>query len=442
MTARISLHARIAMVAALSAAIALGVCAYLFSYWVSVLVSENMNDLMDSQVLMIERAVAPDGKIQPDRLHFLPDMHKAGSHWGWSVAGPGVKAGGGIGITRATLFPMGKQYQDGIYSAHAFSPKGLPLHARLKPVRRKGRTIRIMVAAPDYLIERPEGEAKRLILGSLALLALVLALAAILQLHFGLAPLRQLQRDIARIRSGDATSLPEGDLPREITPLVAEVNALIAQNVAGLGHARGHVANLAHGLKTPLTTLALRLEREQASDESRALVAQLDQRIAHHLRRARIAAVGVGDRARADLVAVANDLLFAMDQIHAAKRLTIARTIPDQCEVAIDSEDLDEMLGNLLDNACRFAMGRVSLHIGLEGGQVVVDIEDDGRGIEEADIPVALHPGTRLDESARGYGFGLPIVRELVELYGGALSLGRSTELGGLRSSLRLPRRG
>lgn len=442
MTARISLHARIAMVAALSAAIALGVCAYLFSYWVSVLVSENMNDLMDSQVLMIERAIAPDGRIQPDRLHFLPDMRKPGSHWGWSVTGSQGQAGGGIGITDVALFPMDKQYQDGIYSAHARSPEGLALHARMKPIRRAGHMVRIMVAAPDYLIERPEAEAKRLILGSLALLALVLALAAILQLHFGLAPLRQLQRDIARIRNGDADHLPEDGLPREIRPLVVEVNALVAQNVAGLGHARSHVANLAHGLKTPLTTLALRLEREQASAESRALVSQLDQRIAHHLRRARIAAVGSGDRARADLTAVAGDLLFAMEQIHAAKSLTITRMIPDQCEVAIDSEDLDEMLGNLLDNACRFAVARVSLRVGLEGGQALIDIEDDGPGIDDADIPVALHPGARLDESARGYGFGLPIVRELAELYGGTLTLGRSSALGGLHSRLRLPRRG
>ena len=441
MTDGISLHARIAMIAALSAAIALGVCIYLFSYWVSVLVSENMNDLMDSQVVMIERAVQADGRVAQDRLHFLPDMQKAGSHWGWSVSGPGGQAAGGMEIGEVRLFPEGKQYQDGIFSAHGVGAGGLPLHVRLKPIVRDNRTMRVMVAAPDYLIEQPEAEAKRLIVGSLALLAGALVVAAIVQLHFGLAPLRKLQRDIALIRSGEADRLPESGLPRELRPLVAEVNALVAQNIAGLSHARSHVANLAHGLKTPLTTLALRLTREQASVESRALVSQLDQRIAHHLRRARMAAAGAGERARADLVAIAADLLFAMEQINSAKRLTFIRDMPEQCEVAVDAEDLDEMLGNLLDNGCRFATSRLSLRMVQDGALTLVEIEDDGPGIADADIPLALHPGARLDESGRGYGFGLPIVRELAELYGGSFNLDRSPALGGLRSSLRLPRR-
>jgi len=243
------------------------------------------------------------------------------------------------------------------------------------------------------------------------------------------------------VRSGEEPRLPV-DQPRELRPLAEEVNALIEQNEAGLEHARSHLSNLAHGLKTPLTTLSLQLARENASPEARALVEQLDERIAHHLRRARSAAPGAGGRARSPIAEVAEGLAEVLRRIHADRGVRIDVDADRSLAVAIDAQDLDEMLGNLLDNACQHAADRVMLAAHGEGPIVVVEIADDGPGLTGAEADEALRRGARIDESGPGYGFGLAIVRELVELYGGQLSLARSDALGGLVVCLSLPAAG
>jgi signal transduction histidine kinase len=300
-------------------------------------------------------------------------------------------------------------------------------------------TVTITAAGPRHIAERPLRQAVVPLLTSLLLLGLALGLSTWAQLRVGLKPLRKLRDDIARIRTGEADHL-SGDQPKELRPLADEVNALIDQNAAGLSHARAHVANMAHGLKTPLTTLALRLEREQASDDSRALVTQLDKRIAHHLRRARTASAGAGERARSALEPVLSDLFLALGQVYLDRGLTFGRQLDDGLMVAVDREDLDELLGNLLDNGCRHARTKIDVRARATGQQVAISIEDDGPGIGQDQLAAALSPGTRLDEAGTGYGFGLAIVRELAELYGGSLQLGRSVALGGLMVSLTLPR--
>ena len=445
MMKRQSLHARIGVIAVLSALLTLVACGYFFKFWVSHVVSENVNDMLDAQVMMLRRAIGPDGRLEREKLHFVPELYKPNTAWGWSFTAPGHAESGGTEIRDVSLFPGLNQYEDGIYSAHAKSPAGHPLHVRLKPVDLAGPngTVRatIMIAAPDELILGPEAEGLRLVIGSLAVLALFLAASTLLLVHFGLRPVRTLERDVARVRDGDLDRLPEDDQPRELLPLVSEVNALVAQNGEQLRQTRLHVANLAHGLKAPLATLALELEAENAGPTSRGLVAQLDKRIVHHLRRARVAAAGVGDRARADLVPVGRDLAFTMGRLHGARGLEVRVEAPESCEVSVDPEDLDEMLGNLLDNACRLAGSTVRLSIEAQGPAARVAVEDDGPGIAPGDVPEALTPGIRLDETGQGFGFGLAIVRELVELYGGSLELAQSAEFGGLCAILTLPRR-
>ena len=249
--------------------------------------------------------------------------------------------------------------------------------------------------------------------------------------------MRALRDDVARVRTGIAARL-ETDRPVELRPLVEEVNALIDQNRAGLEHARRHVANLAHGLKTPLATLALRLAREGASPESRALVEQLDQRVAHHLRRARSAAATAGSRARTPIAAVVKDLIGALHQIHAARAVAFRSSVGD-ATVAVEQRDLEEILGNLLDNAGRHATSVVRITGEQAGRMLRVAIEDDGPGMTEEDAGRVTQAGVRLDESVQGYGFGLPIAIEIAELYGGTIELGRSPELGGLKVTVILP---
>ena len=170
------------------------------------------------------------------------------------------------------------------------------------------------------------------------------------------------------------------------------------------------------------------------------MVADLDRRIEHHLARARTAAAGAGSRARADIGTVVPRLVQAMRQIHRERRLSFDAQVPIRLLAGIDGQDLEEMLGNLLDNACRHARTTVRITTRDDEQLVLIQVEDDGAGIAKGDVPQALAAGSRLDESGRGYGFGLAISQELAELYGGALELGRSARLGGLAATLALPR--
>lgn len=430
----LSLHARVAIAALLSGLIVLMLTASMFRFWLSHVVSENLNARMDTQIVMLRHAIAADGRVDTNRVH---DLDEPDAHWSWQVT---TRAGiwrAGQGVEQITLFPGLNQYKRGIYSAHARGADGMPQHVRLW----RGNGQVVQVSAPDTELSGPETAAVRMIILSLALLSLAMACVAVWQLRFGLQPLRRLVQAIADVRAGRAVSLP-ASLPRELAPLAEEIASLVEQNRAGLLQARHHVANLAHGLKTPLATLALRMEREGVSDGTRQLVAQIDRRIVHHLRRARSAAIASGGRVSADLPAIAEDLAFAMRHLRRrdAGAISIRADIAPGMMLAMDREDLDEILGNLLDNACRHAAGRVSLSAWLDGQNVVVDVEDDGPGIDPAQVSVALCAGARLDETGEGYGFGLAIVQELVGLYGGTLTLGHSDALGGLSVAMVLPR--
>lgn len=179
------------------------------------------------------------------------------------------------------------------------------------------------------------------------------------------------------------------------------------------------------------------------------MVAQIDRRIVHHLRRARSAAIASGGRASSDLTAIAQDLAFAMRHLQLGDAVDIRLDVPPGIILAMEREDLDEVLGNLLDNACRHARGHVVLGAqadgqNVEGRQAMVWVEDDGPGIPPEHVAMALSAGARLDETREGYDFGLAIVQELVGLYGGTLALRRSglsqSGLGGLRVDMGLPR--
>jgi signal transduction histidine kinase len=193
-------------------------------------------------------------------------------------------------------------------------------------------------------------------------------------------------------------------------------------------------------VKTPLSSLMLQLEHEGASGESRALVASISDRVAQHLRRARSGAAQLGIRARADVHETIEMLLPMLDSISGARGPRIDNQVPARCHIAAEAEDLGEMLGNVLENACRFAQSLIVVDARHDGKDLAITVDDDGAGVPDEELVHVLQPGVRLDEVSEGYGFGLAIVRELVELYGGTLVLGRSALLGGLCITLRLPR--
>ena len=300
----------------------------------------------------------------------------------------------------------------------------------------------IAVSAPRAALNRPLRDAMTTLALSLGVLGLTLLLAIVLQVRLGLRPLRRLRTDLAAVAAGRLERVP-AEQPEEVRPVVAEMNLLLDQNAEGLARARRHVANLAHGLKTPLTTLALALaEPGRDQDGSlRRLATLMDRRIRHHLGRAKAAAQDGPARARTQVLRHLVDFGEAFAKIYPEKNVTFDVDVPADLTVACEAQDLDEMLGNLLDNAFKWSRGTVKVGASEAGPEAVVSIQDDGAGLSEGELPEALLPGRRLDESVPGYGFGLSITRELAELYGGSLSLSRS-ELGGLKAELRLPRSG
>ena len=285
---------------------------------------------------------------------------------------------------------------------------------------------------------------------SLLVLGLGLVALTLLQVRFGLRPLARIEQGLARIRSGEAERL-EGELPVEIMPLQKELNALIKSNQAIIERARTQVGNLAHALKTPLSVILNEAEADKGAlgEKVRAQAEVMRNQINHYLDRARMAARSGLVGGVCEVAPVARALARTLMRIYEARGITIAVDCPEGMRFQGERQDLEEMLGNLLDNACKWARARVSIEVSRSGpplgkrGQhseasLVILVDDDGKGLDESEREMALKRGRRLDETTPGSGLGLSIVRDLAELYHGELALEKAP-MGGLRARLRLP---
>ena len=313
------------------------------------------------------------------------------------------------------------------------------LHYRIKQTTVAGLAVTIVASAPRAAVWGPLREAMTTLAISLVVLGIALVLAIMLQVRLGLRPLERLRQSVADVRVGRSERVPSRQ-PLEVQPLVAELNGLLDQNAANLERARRHVANLAHGLKTPLATLALLLSGPESRNAAQLapMVDLMERRIRHHLGRARAAALGGPARMRTPIAARIRDLGDVLTKVHAERAIGLTVEIADDIAVACEPQDFDEMAGNLMENAFKWARSRIAIRATAGEGLTGLVIEDDGAGLRPEEISKVLRPGERLDESAPGFGFGLSIVRELAELYGGRIELDASA-LGGLRVSLWLP---
>lgn len=289
-------------------------------------------------------------------------------------------------------------------------------------------------------IERLSG----VLAASLAGLGGLLVLAALAQVAVGLAPLGTMQQGLQRVRQGREQRLA-GRFPTEVQPLIDEFNGVLERNAEVVARARAQAGNLAHALKTPLAILR-QAARNAGPTELAALVSEqvevAERHIHWHLARARAAATQHVPGQRTQLAAVLASLLRAMDKLHADRHLELrADDVPPDLAFAGEEQDLQEMLGNLLDNACRSARRAVVVGAAREGPWLRITVDDDGPGIAPQQRAAVLQRGVRLDESGSGTGLGLAIVTELARLYGGDLTLG-SAAAGGLSARLSLPAAG
>jgi signal transduction histidine kinase len=280
-----------------------------------------------------------------------------------------------------------------------------------------------------------------------SILAVVLLLTTMFQVRFGLAPLKRITDSLAAIRSGRAEHLA-GQFPEEIAPLARETNALIDANKEIVERARTHVGNLAHALKTPLSVMVNEAAARGNDPFANKVLEQADimrDQVARHLERARLAARLTVVGSITDVDPVVTALARTMEKIHHDRGIAIAVHIEPQLRFRGERPDLEEMIGNLVDNACKWASSRVKIEVVRErpdlagAGQVLrIVVDDDGRGLSPSEREQVATRGRRLDETKPGSGLGLSIVVELAGLYGGELKLG-TAPLGGLRAELVLP---
>jgi signal transduction histidine kinase len=274
---------------------------------------------------------------------------------------------------------------------------------------------------------------------SFAILALGLFLLATLQTLYGLWPLRQLRRSIAAMREGRAQRVEQDDLPREVEPLVNELNGLLDHNEKQAEEAREHAGNLAHALKTPLTVI-MNAATAKATDLDETVsreAATMRRQVDHHLARARAVGRRGHAHSRAEVWPSLDSVERAVSRLYTHVRLDIAG--PKDLAVHVERQDLDEMLGNLIENAAKYGGGSVFITVEKDGNFVEFQIEDDGMGIPDAERERIFDRGVRLDTGKPGTGLGLAIVRDVAEIYGGGVTLEESEDMGGLLARLRLP---
>ena len=335
---------------------------------------------------------------------------------------------------------------DGTRRGYAVGPdeQRLRLLERSVDLGEDGRYLIVVAGDPQEIDDETHAFDRALVV-TFATLAVVLLLITMFQVRFGLAPLKRISEALAAIRAGTAERL-EGRFPVEIAPLARETNALIDANREIVERARTHVGNLAHALKTPLSVVI----NEAAGREDLLAAKVIEQanimrdQIARHLERARLAARLKVVGSVTDIVPIVTALTRTMEKIHQGRGIAIDLDAPTEVRFRGERQDLEEMVGNLVDNACKWAQMRVSVEVvaerpdGAAPAAVRIIVDDDGPGLGPAQRDQVARRGLRFDETKPGSGLGLSIVLELAALYGGNLLLG-SAPIGGLRAELVLP---
>ncbi|WP_295045575.1 HAMP domain-containing sensor histidine kinase [uncultured Paracoccus sp.] len=426
-----SIRGRLLLLAAVWLGAAL-LAAFLF---ISSLLEDFVTDRFDAEMaavadgLIASVETSDEGRVELDDRPADPRFDLPFSGWYWQVE-----------AADAVVSRSGSLLDGRLRGPHRDFAGGLGAGAdgaALRVLRRQvtlpdiDAPVAVTVTAPRAQIDDSLRQISRPLGIALAVLGIVMAIASVVQVTAGLASLDRLRRDLAQVRAGGKDRLALPDV-RELRPLTIEINAALDQNADLLARSRQHLGNLAHSLKTPLSALANELPRDH---RGQALITRMDRLIGWHLRRARSAGPRVLGQ-RTPVQPVIDDILMVLRWPMQDKGMTATVACPANAAFAGERQDLEEMIGNLCDNAVKW--GRARLAITVTPG-LAIRIEDDGPGMAETDAPRALIRGGRLDEhGASGSGLGLAIVADLAALHGGGLRLERSA-LGGLAAVLNLP---
>ena len=390
--------------------------------------------------LVTTAEIGPEGEVifnrEPADQRFLEQY--SGLYWQVSARGAEAFASRSLWDRRLAFGSADPAHAVSIFDSSQFPEEKLRIIQR--DVKLPGSSIwwRFKVAQSRDVVDEQIATLRRTLVRSFLLLGIGLLLLAALQTVYGLWPLRRVRAEIARMRSGQSSRI-EAPMPDELMPMVDELNGLIAHNEKQAEEARRHAGNLAHALKTPLTVImnAATAKADDLSDtvvrEARTMRRQVD----HHLARAR----AVGRRGSAHSRAKVWPSLESVERAvaHLYRHVRIDIDGPHDLSVHVERQDLDEMLGNLIENAAKYGGGSVFVTVAAQAGFVEFLVEDDGPGIPEADRIRIFDRGVRLDSGKPGTGLGLAIVRDVAEIYEGTVTLEESEDLGGLMVRLRLP---
>jgi len=389
--------------------------------------------------------IGPDGEVRftrpPADQRFVETY--SGLYFQVSGSGADTFASRSLWDRRLRVEPLHNDLKPHLYDSDEFSAPNHPDPLRIVEwdVNLPGSKVRwrFQVALSRESVDDQIHQLRQTLFWSFFALGIGLILLAALQTIYGLWPLRKVRQEVAAIRSGRETRISQ-QFPAEIRPLTEEINELLAHNEAQAEEARRHAGNLAHALKTPLTVItnAATAHAPDLADTVCREATVMRRQVDHHLARARAIGRRTSNQARARVWESLEAVQRAVDRLH--EHVTVDIDGDKQATVRVERQDLDEMLGNLVENAAKYGGGRVFVTVAKKGRSVNIDVEDDGPGIPAAQRDELFVRGKRLDTTGKpGTGLGLAIVRDVAEIYGGKVALLESEDLGGLLARLTLP---
>lgn len=437
-----SLSRRMILIAAIWISLLLAGGAYALDRVLTQAVTRNFDDQLEYvlNALVVSAQLDAEGEVffnrEPADQRFLEPY--SGLYWQVSAKGREDFPSRSLWDRRLAFGDANNDRDVHLYDSREFSGEKLRIVERDLTLPGSPERWRFKVAGSRDTLDAQIGALRQILGISFLLVALGLIVMAGLQTVYGLRPLRRVREEIARMRSGAIRRI-EAPMPNEVMPMVDELNALVAHNERQAEEARRHAGNLAHALKTPLTVI-MNAATAQAADLAPTVVREattMRRQVDHHLARAR----AVGRRGHAHSRALVWPSLEAVER--AVGRLyphvRFDADGPRDLQVHVERQDLDEMLGNLIENAAKYGGGSVFVTVKPADRFVEFLIEDDGMGIPAAERVRMFDRGARLDTGKPGTGLGLAIVRDVAEIYAGSVELDESEDLGGLLVRLKLP---
>jgi signal transduction histidine kinase len=437
-----SLTRRMIVVSAVWIALLLGVGGYALDRVLTNAVTRNFDSQLDYVLtaLIASAEIGPDGETFLNRPPADQRFLEPGSGVYFQISGKGSEPFRSRSLWDRTLRVSGA-HRD--FDAHTYDSREFPT-GELRVVERDARLPgsnkrwRFQVAQSRAELDAQINVLRQTLVQSFLVLGLGLIILAALQAIYGLWPLRRVRRAIALIRSGEKARIEER-FPPEIEPMTEELNALLGHNEVQAEEARRHAGNLAHALKTPLTVItnAATAKSPDLADLVCREATTMRRQVDHHLARARAIGRRSSAQARADVWPSLQAVERAVARLY--ENVTVDLAGDKTATVRVERQDLDELLGNLIENAAKYGGGRVFVTVETTPECVSIQVEDDGRGIPEGERVSIFDRGARLDTEKPGTGLGLAIVRDVAQIYGGSIKLEESEDLGGLLACLKLP---